>query len=264
MSSGDFGYRIACFRAYAKHSFSKALDMLDLILPFLSDEENRQLFSEIMRGIIWADSAALLYLWFASDKARALSVRYQDGFSTLVEVLRDNVLPWRPTELKGDPYAVLLAAELAAGTWPFVAEELIFIAKVVRHPSLRENPALVQRCLRRIWDATQPLCPLWTEGHTFMGSYGEVPPWLGPLEFSSRLVTGFRLEILADGRRELRGQVLVVHDPVLFSVLSLASRALYQAESVRDKENEVADIEEEFESLVFRGSGVSLDIEAQL
>lgn len=231
--SHDFGYRLAAFRIWAKHDAARAFELFELLLPHLESEDRQKILGGTLRAVCRAESYQPLYDWYVSELRRALMTKSPDGYPNLERTLAEHVVPWLPSELPEDPYAWLLAAQLAAGHWPFVAEELALIASKVDHWLLRERPAEVLRTLEIIWDATERRIGDWAEVPAY--GVGVRLPWLvfGDSEFVDLpaklfiLNTFFRTEVLRKSDRKFDKQEMTIKgNESCAMVLERASRSV--------------------------------------
>lgn len=246
----DFSYRLAAFRIWAKYDVFEAFDSFELLLADLVNADQRKIFGGILRGISWVETCLPLYDWFFSDRGNALREKNPRGFRHLTDALREWVFPWRPSEFSDDPYAVLFSARLAAGRWPFSAEELLIIAKSADHWLLRNRLNDVQSTLSMIWDASEAHIRTWYQSPRA----GITPPWGISLESPYKLYTNLKPEAIEQAGREYRLQeVPLGKSRRVFFALSRSRRSAFVSDARGS--SQARQLEVDFEEKVATAAG---------
>jgi hypothetical protein len=230
LETDDFSYRLTCFRVLAKHDRFAGFNLFRLLLPHLQDDRNRKILGGVLRGIAWAESHKDLYNWYVSPYRERLERENPGLFPLLRITLRDWVVPWKPSLLRSfesDPYATLLSATLAAGYWPFVAGELLFIAETATS-ALLETPEACHQTLRTLWDATASRGRDWVQAGSYLDAFGVSFAWFGPDE-DGLLTTRWRENLLHEqpGRELFQQEVSAGFSDQVVEALFRGARALF-------------------------------------
>lgn len=195
----SFSYKLTCLRVLTDYDPDEGCRYLGLVLPFIEAHTEKRILGGFLRGFIWsAESAEPLFKWFLDAQ---LSMRRSELLA-LEEVLRTWVVPWKPSRLATDPYALLLSASVFAGVRPFVAEELLLVARcITRRPEVDHEH--VRRVLRMVWDHSLARLREWCIREPFPGDWGSCMPWYGP-ESAGGLYTEWNSECISqDVERQL-------------------------------------------------------------
>lgn len=176
---------ILAYRLLARRSSADAETMLDRILPHVSSSQDALVLSASVTLTVAEAGWRHLFNWVTGSLHQRLLPEYESQWQRVAQVFRRDNLRWRADFDFSDPYGLLLATFLHAGSRQFAAEDVLGVAAAVSSAGAEEhqfvlNEVWARSCrefrVRQPWNVESPNSLLGSDTIAASRVYEVLPP----------------------------------------------------------------------------------------